>query len=47
VLGVRWWHKQEEIALSLLRPPYRTLVKACHKVGKTHLGGGLVNWWYD
>jgi hypothetical protein len=23
------------------------LVKASHKVGKTHLGGGLVNWWYD
>lgn len=44
---MRWWHKQIEIAESLLRPPYRTLVKACHKVGKTHLGGGLVNWWYD
>lgn len=47
VLGVQWWHKQEEIARSLLTPPYRTLVKACHKVGKTYLGGGLVNWWYD
>ncbi len=47
ILGVTWWHKQIEIAESLLRPPYRTLVKACHKVGKTHLGGGLVNWWYD
>lgn len=47
MLGVGWWHKQEEIARSLLTPPYRTLVKACHKVGKTHLGGGLVNWWYD
>lgn len=47
ILGVRWWQKQIEIAESLLLPPYRTLVKACHKVGKTHLGGGLVNWWYD
>lgn len=47
ILGVTWWFKQIEIAQSLLRPPYRTLVKACHKVGKTHLGGGLVNWWYD
>ncbi|KPL80380.1 hypothetical protein SE18_24785 [Herpetosiphon geysericola] len=47
VLGEVWWTKQELIARSLLTPPYRTLVKACHKVGKTHLGGGLVNWWYD
>lgn len=47
VLGVKWWQKQIEIAESLLRPPFRTLVPACHKVGKTHLGGGLVNWWYD
>ncbi len=47
VLGVTWWHKQAQIAQSLLTPPYRTLVKACHAVGKTHLGGGLVNWWYD
>lgn len=44
---MHWWPKQVEIAESLLKPPYRTLVKACHKVGKTHLGGGLVNWWYD
>jgi hypothetical protein len=28
-------------------PPYRVLVKASHSVGKTHLGGGLVNWWFD
>lgn len=47
VLNVTWWHKQEEIARSLLTPPYRTLVKACHNVGKTFLGGSLVNWWYD
>jgi hypothetical protein len=47
VLGVRWWNKQQQIARSLTQPPYRTLVKACHNVGKTYLGGGLVNWWFD
>lgn len=47
VLGVTWWQKQIEVATLLLQPPYRVLVKACHKIGKTHLGGGLVNWWYD
>jgi hypothetical protein len=47
VLGVRWWPKQIQVARLLLQPPYRVLVKACHKVGKTHLGGGVVNWWYD
>lgn len=47
VLGVTWWAKQQEIARSLVTPPYRTLVKACHGVGKTHLGGGLVNWFFD
>ena len=30
-----------------MTPPYRVLVKASHNVGKTHLAGGLVNWWYD
>jgi hypothetical protein len=47
VLGVTWWAKQIEVARLLLTPPYRVLVKASHKIGKTHLGGGLVNWWYD
>lgn len=47
VLQVDWWSKQQEIALALLQPPYRVLVKASHNVGKTFLGGGLVNWWYD
>lgn len=47
ILGVKWWLKQRLIAEALLTPPYRVLVKACHSVGKTHLGGGLVNWWYD
>lgn len=47
VLGVKWWAKQVEIAEALCRPPYRVLVKASHSVGKSHLAGGLVNWWYD
>ena len=47
ILGVTWWRKQREIAEALLRPPYRVLVKASHSVGKTFLGGGLVNWWFD
>ncbi len=47
ILGATWWHKQIEVAQALMTPPYRVLVKASHKVGKTHLGGGLVNWWYD
>ncbi len=47
VLKVAWWPKQVEIAEALCRPPYRVLVKASHSVGKSHLAGGLVNWWYD
>lgn len=47
VLGVDWWAKQREIAEALLTPPYRVLVKASHSVGKTFLGGSLVNWWFD
>lgn len=46
-LGVRHWSTQRLIARLLLTPPYRVLVKAAHKVGKTHLGGSLTNWWYD
>lgn len=42
-----WWEKQLEVVRLLMTPPYKVLVKASHKVGKTHLGGGLVNWWYD
>jgi hypothetical protein len=47
VLKVDWWAKQVEIAEKVLIPPHRVLVKACHSVGKSHLMGGLVNWWYD
>lgn len=47
VLGVEWWHRQEEIARLLLTPPHRVLAKACHNVGKTYLAGGIVNWFFD
>ncbi|QEG28314.1 hypothetical protein GobsT_30910 [Gemmata obscuriglobus] len=47
ILKVKWWAKQVEIAEALCKPPYRVLVKASHSVGKSHLAGGLVNWWYD
>lgn len=47
VLRMVWWEKQREAAEALLKPPYRVMVKASHKVGKTFLAGGLVNWWYD
>ena len=47
VLNVTWWEKQREIARALCTPPGRVLAKTGHKVGKTHLAGGLVNWWYD
>ena len=46
VLGVTWWAKQQEIALSVRDNP-RTLVKAAFGVGKTHVSGGLVNWFFD
>lgn len=47
MLGVQWYFRQVEIAQALLTPPYRVLVKACHNVGKTFLGGSLVNWFFD
>lgn len=47
VLGVDWYFRQVEIAVALRTPPYRVLVKACHNVGKTFLGGSLVNWFFD
>lgn len=45
-LGVRWWRKQREVARALLSNQ-RVMVRASHSVGKTHLAGGLVNWFYD
>lgn len=47
VLQVNWWQKQRDVANALLTPPHKVLVKASHNVGKTHLAGGLVNWWFD
>jgi hypothetical protein len=47
ILGVSWWAKQREIAESLLTPPYRTLVKASHSVGKSFVSSCLVSWVFD
>lgn len=47
VLGQKLWAKQIEVAESLVKPPYKTLVKASHSIGKTMLAGSLVNWSYD
>lgn len=45
-LGAKLWHKTEEIARALVKYG-RVLVQASHSIGKTHLGGALVNWHYD
>jgi hypothetical protein len=47
VLKVKWWSKQIEIANALCKPPHKVLVKASHSIGKSHLGGGIINWWFD
>ncbi len=39
--------KAIEIAESLLRPPYRTLVLSGHNCSKTHTASWLTSWWYD
>ena len=46
ILGVSWWERQNEIAVSVRDNP-RTLVKAAYGVGKTFCSGGLVNWFFD
>jgi hypothetical protein len=47
VLGVTPTPDQIRVAESLLRPPYRTLVKSGHSIGKTFMSAWFVNWWYD
>lgn len=46
ILKIRWWSVQIEIVQALLKYK-RVFVKAGHSVGKSHLAGGLVNWFYD
>lgn len=46
VLGVELWADQEEVARALVQHR-RVMVRASHSVGKTHMGGTLVNWFYD
>jgi hypothetical protein len=38
---------QVEILRSLTRPPYKTLVKSGHEVGKTLVAAIAVCWWFD
>lgn len=38
---------QEQIGKRLTEPPYRVLIPAAHKVGKTHWLGGAVQWHHD
>jgi hypothetical protein len=47
VLGVELWEKQGDILQSLRNPPYKTLVKSGHNVGKTFLAACAANWWFD
>lgn len=46
VLGVTWWSKQLQIALSFQQHKY-TIVAASFGVGKTFIVGSLINWWFD
>ncbi|KKL40784.1 hypothetical protein LCGC14_2367940, partial [marine sediment metagenome] len=46
VLRVDWWSAQQEIAQAL-HEHNRVLVLSSYGIGKTHVAGGLVNWWYD
>lgn len=43
ILGVDWWSKQKEIALSVCNQP-RTAVKACHSSGKTKAAADIGIW---
>lgn len=46
VLGQTWWDKQAEVARAMV-DHRRVLVMSCNGAGKTHLLGGLVQWWVD
>lgn len=41
------WSRMDDICTAMLAPPNRVLVKAGHKLGKSHLAGILINWFYD
>lgn len=47
ILKVTVTDDQADILRSLLKAPYRVLVKAGHSTGKTFLAAIAVNWWYD
>lgn len=39
--------KQVEIAQLLKQPPYKVIAVSANNVGKTHVAGSLINWFYD
>ncbi len=45
-LSEHTWSKQNEI-LRAIATHRRTLVKSCHQVGKSWLGGRIASWWLD
>lgn len=47
VLGTPLIPQLEEVARSLLTPPYRASVDSGHGVGKTYAAAAIANWWYD
>lgn len=48
VLQVEYlWPKMAEVLESILRPPFKTLVRSGHKLGKSFLLAGLINWHFD
>lgn len=47
VLRVSLTPDQAAVARSLLEPPFRSLVKSGHNIGKSFLMAWLLNWWYD
>lgn len=46
ILGIDLTPDQSRVAQAIT-DHQRVMVRASHSVGKTHVAGGLVNWWYD
>ena len=47
ILKVKLWNRQAEALESLLKPPFRTLIKSGHSLGKTFLSACAVCWFFD
>ena len=46
VLKERYWGKQIEI-MEAVRTHQKVMIESGNMTGKSRIGGGLVNWWYD